>query len=76
METVKKIFSWLGNLPFWLRLSVVFLVAVLVFVLSLTSCGTTRAVAKTSQQGVTTISITTNNPITSDVSPDVHLKKP
>lgn len=45
-----------------------------VFSVLLCSCGVTKAtVAKPAQGTTTTITITTNNPITTDVSPDVKL---
>lgn len=38
------------------------------------SCGTTKAVVSRPASGTTTtITITTNNPVTTDVSPDVDL---
>lgn len=42
--------------------------------LSMSSCGITRAtIARPASGSSTTITITTNNPITTDVSPDVDL---
>lgn len=44
------------------------------FGVTLSGCGVTRAsVSKPAQGTTTTITITTNNPITTDVSPDVKL---
>lgn len=42
---------------------------------ALVSCGVTKAsVAKPAAGTTTTITITTNNPVTTDVSPNVELK--
>lgn len=47
---------------------------ILVLVCFFCSCGVTKAtVAKPAAGTTTTITITTNNPITTDVSPDVKL---
>lgn len=46
------------------------------FVLALTSCGTTRvSVDKPSQGTQTTITVTTNNPITTNTNPTIEIKK-
>lgn len=51
----------------WLMMSVVF---------CLMSCGVTKAtISKPAQGTQTTITITTNNPITTNVDPSVELKK-
>ena len=43
--------------------------------LSLMSCGTTRATIQRPAEGTTTtITITTNNPITTDVTPNINPK--
>lgn len=42
----------------------------------LSSCGTTRAtITKPAEGTTTTITITTNNPISTDVSPELNSKK-
>lgn len=44
--------------------------------LGLCSCGVTSARISKPQQGtVTTVTITTNNPITTDVAPDIQLNQ-
>lgn len=73
METIKKLFAWWRSItPFWLRLVIALLVVALSFVLSLTSCSTTRAVIRQPKDSsVTHISISTNNPV--DVSTNPNL---
>lgn len=45
------------------------------FSLLVSSCGVTSArISKPAQGTTTTVTITTNNPITTDVSPDVKLQ--
>lgn len=47
------------------------------FVMALCSCGVTKAcISKPAEGTQTTITITTNNPISTQVSPDVNLNKP
>lgn len=71
---VKKIWSWLKSRPLWARLVLVVALAVIA-VVSLSSCGsTTRAVIRNNADSTkTTVSITTNNPTSWDVSPDVQI---
>lgn len=73
METIKKLFSWwLSVAPAWLRLAIALLAVALCFVLSLTSCSSTRAVIRQPKDSsVTHISISTNNPV--DVSTNPNL---
>lgn len=74
MESIKKLFNWLIAItPTWLRGLVIFLLALLVFLLSLSACGTTHAVVRTKDSGTATITITTNNPTSVDASPNVEL---
>lgn len=52
------------------------LVALAAAIFGLTSCGTTRAtIAKPAEGSYTTITITTNNPITSNTNPQLNLPK-
>lgn len=77
METIKKILVWLKAItPTWLRGVVTLLLACLVFIYTLCSCGTTRAVVKTSDSGKASISITTNNPIDVNTSPNINVTLP
>lgn len=77
METIKKILSWLIAIsPTWLRAVVVFLLACLVFIYTLTACGTTRAVVHTKDSGTATITITTNNPIDVSTTPNINVELP
>lgn len=77
METIKKILSWLIAItPTWLRAVVVFLLASLVFIYTLTACGTTRAVVHTKDSGTATITITTNNPIDVSTTPNINIELP
>lgn len=47
----------------------------LLLLLTISSCGVTKAtVAKPASGTTTTITITTNNPMSTNVSPDVELK--
>lgn len=61
MELIKKIFSFLSPLPFWLRLVVVGLAAAfgsVVFCLSLPSCGQISKVTVTSTTAGVTVQTT------------------
>lgn len=73
MEKIKDLIMWLQGLPLFGKvISVIILALVsILIVFSASSCGTTRAVAHTSDKGVTTITITTNNPISTQVDPNV-----
>lgn len=49
--------------------------ALIAVILTLTSCGTTRAtITKPAEGTSTTITITTNNPITTTTTPNINLK--
>lgn len=75
MENLSKIWSWIKTLPVWLRAVVVFLIAALAFIATLTfaSCGTTRAVVHNGATGTATeIRITTNNPTSVTATPNVE----
>lgn len=51
------------------------LLALLAAVLGLTSCGTTKAtISKPAEGTQTTITITTNNPITTNTNPNINFK--
>lgn len=68
--------TWFKSKPVWLRAVIsVLLAALAVFgSISLSSCGTTRAVVTNRAEATTTtIKITTNNPTSVDASPDVDL---
>lgn len=76
MENTNKFFSWLRTLPIWLRAIVLALIAGLALIASMSmyACGSTRAVVHNGANGTTTeIRITTNNPTSVDVSPNVKL---
>lgn len=74
MERLTKFYEWLKSIsPPWLRAVVLAILAVLVFI-STTSCGTTRAVARITDNGSSTITITTNNPTSVNASPNVSLE--
>lgn len=77
METLKKLLEWLKPLPLWLRAVVLALLAALALIasMSLSACGTTRAVVHNGATGTSTeIRITTNNPTSVTASPNVELK--
>ena len=51
------------------------LAVIVATIFGLTSCGTTRAtIAKPAEGSSTTITITTNNPISTNTNPNVNLK--
>ena len=59
--------------------SIAYMVAALATAISilfgLTSCGTTKAtISKPAEGTMTTITITTNNPITTNTNPNINLK--
>lgn len=75
MDT-KTFLSWLKTLPIWLRAIVLLCVAVIVLIasMSLSACGTTRAIVKNGADGTSTeIRITTNNPTSVQTTPNVTL---
>lgn len=77
MENTQKFMLWLKTLPVWLRAIVLALVAALVLIasMSLSACGTTRAVVRNGADGTSTeIRITTNNPTSVTASPNVSFK--
>lgn len=76
MENTNKFLAWLKTLPIWLRAIVIALIAGLALIasMSMSACGSTRAVVHNGANGTTTeIRITTNNPTSVDVSPNVKL---
>lgn len=76
MESLSKLITWLKSFPIWLRAIALLCIAGLALIASMamTSCGTTRAVVHNSANGTSTeIKITTNNPTSVDVSPNVKL---
>lgn len=77
MEILKKLIVWLKSLtPVWLRAVVLALVAVLIFIFSLTGCGITTARVRTMDSGQASITITTNNPTEVTASPNVSVDLP
>lgn len=76
MEKISNFFAWLKTLPIYLRAIVLILISALVFIasMSLSACGTTRAVVKNGADSASTeIKITTNNPTSVTASPIVSL---
>lgn len=68
METLKKFLSWLKALPLWLRLVVLLALAV-AGAWSLSSCANTKAVVRASSENTSaSVTITTNNPTTVNVT--------
>lgn len=68
MEQLNKIFEWLKSLPMWLRLVVLLALAVACS-WSLSSCANTKAVVRASSENTTaSVTITTNNPTTVNVT--------
>lgn len=56
--------------------AIVYVLTAVLATLGATSCGVTKAtISKPAEGTQTTITITTNNPITTDVSPNVELNK-
>lgn len=74
METFNKFFEWLKTLPVWLRAVALILIAALMLVFTLSSCGVTRASVLNRAEGTSTeIKITTSNPTTVTATPNVNL---
>lgn len=68
MENLKKVLSWLKSLPLSLRLFVLLALAV-AGAWSLSSCANTKAVVRASSENTTaSVTITTNNPTTVNVT--------
>lgn len=77
MDNIIKFWNWLQTLPVWLRAVALALIAALAFIasMSMTSCGTTRAVVHNGATGTSTeIKITTSNPTSVTASPNVQFK--
>ncbi len=56
--------------------AIAYIITAVLTTLGVTSCGVTKAtIAKPAAGTHTTITITTNNPITTDISPNVNLNK-
>lgn len=56
--------------------AIVYVITAVLTTLGVTSCGVTKAtISKPAEGTQTTITITTNNPITTDVSPNINLNK-
>lgn len=77
MDTFKTLLEWLKTLPIWLRAIALALIAGLALIasISLSACGsTTRATVRNNAEGTQTeVKITTSNPSTIQVSPNVTL---
>lgn len=75
MERFKSLLEWMTSLPMSGKVlcTIITTLVIILFLFCACSCGQTKAVARTSDRGVTTITITTNNPTSVDASPDVDL---
>lgn len=75
-DFIQTILTWLSSAPVWAKISLPLLLAVLAILILLASCGSTvRATVTNRAEGVTTtVSVTTNNPSTVNVSPDTDVK--
>ena len=77
-KTIKTIYNFIKqtkNNYNKMKLTIRTIWACVLACLILQSCGTTKAtVSKPAAGTSTTITITTNNPVTTDVSPEVNLK--
>lgn len=74
-DFLQKFLSLLKSFPVWLRAVFLLLVAVLILLLSFSSCGLTRASVRNKAEGTTTeIKITTSNPTNVTATPNVELK--
>ncbi len=64
-----KLLDYLKSLPKWGKIVVPLILSALATIYLLTSCGTTKVVAKTSDDGQmsATISVSTNNPTSVDL---------
>lgn len=71
-NTLSTFFDRLKRFPLWIRVIVVVLIAALVLVLSLTSCGPTVKVSARSTDEVVTISVSQNVSDSTGVSIAVH----
>lgn len=71
-----KLLNWLKSAPVWCRICLPLLLAALLIVVLLSSCGSTvRATVTNRAEGVTTtLSVTTNNPSSVTVNPDTDVK--
>lgn len=68
MEKLNVLIDWLKSLPLWLRLFLLLALAV-AGAWSLSSCANTKAVVRASSENTTaSVTITTNNPTTVNVT--------
>lgn len=68
MEKLNVLIDWLKSLPLWLRLVLLLALAV-AGAWSLSSCANTKAVVRASSENTTaSVTITTNNPTTVNVT--------
>lgn len=75
-DFTQTILTWLHSAPVWAKICIPIILTALAIVLLLASCGSTvRATVTNRAEGVTTtVSVTTNNPSTVNVSPDTDVK--
>lgn len=75
-DFIQMMITWLRSAPVWAKICLPLLLAALIVVLLLTSCGSTvRATVTNRAEGVTTtLSVTTNNPSSVTVNPDTDVK--
>lgn len=74
-DFLTKLLRWMKSAPVWCKISLPLLLAALLIVVLLSSCGSTvRATISNKAEGVsTTVSITTSNPTSVTVSPDTDV---
>ena len=75
METLTKLWSWIKTLPLWLRAIVLFLVAVLALIasMSFSACGTPKTIAtvqNVNPNSTVTVTLSVSNETSSTVSTD------
>lgn len=75
-DLFQTVVTWMRSAPIWAKISLPLLIAVMVIVLLLASCGSTvRATVTNRAEGVTTtVSVTTNNPSSVTVNPDTDVQ--
>ncbi len=76
METLQKLLALLAKSPTWCKIVVPLLCSMLAICYLFSSCGTTRAIIKTSADNTSSsISVITNNPTSVSVSNSIDSTK-
>lgn len=72
MDTIKKFFSWIKEMPRWAQVVAIISAATLIILFGFTSCGaTSRVVVQTDNNSQVSVSVNQSPSNDVDVSPDI-----